>query len=125
VLVKFLNMSSDQQAREIEQESGNYNLAPVEVSLTILKMDTQIITLTLMPRDLKFEIRRNEQRRLSMSSSRPLEEDNKPPPHQEAPQRVKELSLKFRTSFSPIKMPTFPPSSSRRQTPILPHIHPL
>ena len=60
-----------------------------------------------------FELRRKEQRRQSMSS-RPLEEDTTPPAHQEAPQRVKELSLKFRTSSSPIKMPTFPPSSSRR-----------
>ena len=108
------------QARGIKKVQDKYNISSTPMpDLGTVQDQRDIPPPRPMPASMVldakgFETRRKEQRRLSMSSSRPLEEENKPPPHQEAPQRVKELSLKFRTSSSPIKMPTFPPSSSRR-----------
>ena len=108
------------QARGIKKVQDKYNTSSTPMpDLGTIQDQRDILPTRPMPTSMVldakgFERKRKEQRRLSMSSSRPLEEDSQPPPHQEAPQRVKELSLMFRTSNSPIKMPTFPPSSSTR-----------
>ena len=106
------------QARGIKKVQDKYNTSSTPMpDLGTVQDQRDIQPPRKMPAsrvlDAKgFDIKRKKQRRQSMSSSRPLEEDIQPPPRQEAPQRVKELSMKFRTSSSPIKMPTFPPSSS-------------
>ena len=109
-----------QNNRGIKKVQDKYNTSSTPMpDLGTIQDQRDILPTRPMPTSMVldskgFEKKRKEQRRLSMSSSRPLEEESHPPPHQEAPQRVNELSLMFRTSDSPIKMPTFPPSSSRR-----------